>query len=95
MFSNEVENLKNLTGTQLSTAEQTLVGIESQITCLNQLALAEKQFNALRDINDSVLQVAVATQGFVAALELERQAKLLIPAFAERWFVSRRSSISW
>ena len=84
VFSNEVENLKNLTGTQLTTAEQTLVGIESQITLLtDQLALAEKQFNALRDINDSVLQVAVATQGFVAALELERQAKLLVPAFAE------------
>jgi len=84
VFSNEVENLKNLTGTQLTTAEQTLVGIESQITLLtDQLALAEKQFNALRDINDSVLQVAVATQGFVAALELERQAKLLVPAFAD------------
>jgi len=84
VFSNEVENLKNLTGTQLTTAEQTLVGIESQITLLtDQLALAEKQFNALRDINDSVMQVAVATQGFVAALELERQAKLLVPAFAD------------
>ena len=72
VLAGRLEVLRDLTGTQLTTAEQQLAAADEQITLLqSQLQSAEDQLNALRGIDTSVMSVAAAIRQLASAIGAE------------------------